>query len=367
MKKLFAMMVAFALVFGLGFQIQPTYAKSSKVTRAKKTYQKYQKQAKKLGSLKKAQKDLTKKKKAYNLANKTYKNALASYNSRVAKAKQSYNNALSIYDAAGYDFIMSKASANYYEDAKDAMKNNSALSSYVNGLDGSMKRVLSTSNLKNDINLMKELNQFRATDNNFTDLQALGVDYNMMIYAGIAGIVSNTTHNHTYFMESMDSEDSFDSYAENLAWGYSDPLVGWYTEEKAVYDANGDGETGHYLNCVGDYEYVGLILDPKTNTGSADFNYSSDTGTQVTVDEFASALNQYVAPYEGNVKTAKAKYDQEVAKKAAVTSAKKKVTAAKKAYDKANALVKKIKKVNASLKKAKKAYQKALKATRKRK
>lgn len=59
--------------------------------------------------------------------------------------------------------------------------------------------------------------------------------------------------------------------AENLAWGYNDPLTGWYTEEKTIYDAHESGVTGHYTNCMGNYQYVGLVLDQSTGTSAADF------------------------------------------------------------------------------------------------
>ena len=356
--------MALALVFGLDYSIEPVSAKT-KLSTAKKNYQKYKKQAKKLGSLKKAKKDLTKKKKALNTANQAYQTAFAAYNTNVTNTKVAYDNALNAYNGAGYDFIMSKATPNYYVDSKNAMANNSVLSQYVNGLDESVKSFLSTTNIKKDIELIKELNNLRATDNNFPGLKALGVDYDLMIFASISGALYPSTHSHTYAVHNEDEKTAI-SIGENLAWGYSDPLKGWYTEEKALYDAKEHG-TGHYLACVGDYDYVGLVLDPSTGASAADFNYVRRSGTQVTVEEFESAFNSYVATYQANVDATKAAYDQAVANKAGVNAAKANVTNAQKAVNKVNAKVKKIKKVNASLKKAKKAYQKALKAKRKRK
>lgn len=38
---------------------------------------------------------------------------------------------------------------------------------------------------------------------------------------------------------------------ENLAWGYSNPFSGWYTEEKALYKkTRSEYSAGHYLNIV---------------------------------------------------------------------------------------------------------------------
>lgn len=338
-------------------------AKKAAYNPAKAAYEKYKKQAAELGSLKAAQNDLSQKKAALDSANQAYTDAATAYNSKVAAAKGSYDEASRAYEGAGYDFIMSKATPDYYQESKNGMTNDSTLASYANGLDDSVKSALSTSNLKKDAALIKELNSFRASDNNFSNHNALGVDYDLMIYASIANVVSNSTNDHTYFRNSP--EDLHVSRAENLAWGYSDPLDGWYTEEKAVYDAHGSGVTGHYTNCMGDYDYVGLVLDQSTETSAADFGKTRDSGTQVSVDEFEAALNSYVASYESAMKTAKTAYEQTKADKSQINAAQADVSSSKKAYDDANAKVEKIKEANRQLAKAYKAYQKSLKASRK--
>ena len=165
MKKLFSLMMALTLIFGMG--MSHTYAKTSRLTATKKTYTKYKKQAKKLGSLKNAQKDLSQKKKAVDDANQAYSNAVGAYHTNVANAKTNYDAASSAYEAAGYDFIMSKASTNYYQNSKEGMANDANLAAYVNGLDESVKSTLATTNLKRDITLIRELNNDRDTDSNF--------------------------------------------------------------------------------------------------------------------------------------------------------------------------------------------------------
>ena len=328
---------------------RPTYDKQ-----AKADYEKYKKLAEELGSLEAAQNDLNQKKATLDNANQAYTDAETSYNNKVSATKTKYDEASSAYEAAGYDFIMSKATANYYQDSKTGMANVAVLSGYVNGLDDSVKSFLSTSNLKKDVTLIKELNSFRASDNNFSNHNALGVDYDLMVYASIAGIISNSTLDHTYFMNNPENVDV--SNAENLAWGYSDPLDGWYTEEKAIYDAHGSGITGHYTNCMGDYDYVGLVLDQNSKTSAADFNRNRDSSTQVTVDEFETALNSYVASYESPMNTAKSNYEQAQADKSEVNAAQENVNSSKKAYDEANAKVEKIKTVDQQVEKAYKAY-----------
>lgn len=344
-------------------------AKKAAYNPAKAAYEKYKKQAAELGSLEAAQNDLSQKKAALDSANQAYKDAETSYNNNVAAAKTKYDEALSAYEAAGYDFIMSKATANFYQDSKAGMENVAALAGYVNGLDDSVKSFLSTSNLKKDVTLVKELNSLRASDNNFSNHNALGVDYDLMIYASISGFISDSTKNHTYIMNAP--TEVYASRAENLAWGYSDPLTGWYTEEKAIYDAHGSGVTGHYTNCMGDYEYVGLVLDQSTGTSAADFGrgkiLTSESGTQVTVDEFEAALNNYVASYESTMNAAKTTYEQTKADKSEVNVAQENATSSKKAYDAANAKVKKVTAVNQQLAKAYTAYQNSLKVAHKKK
>lgn len=344
-------------------------AKKAAYNPAKAAYEKYKKQAAELGSLEDAQNDLSQKKARLDNANQAYTDAVDRYNYKVAAAKASYDEASSTYEAAGFDFIMSKATANYYQDSKTGMANVAALSGYVNGLDDSVKSFLSTSNLKKDVTLIKELNSLRASDNNFANHSALGVDYDLMIYASISGFISDSTKNHTYFRNAP--TEVYASRAENLAWGYSDPLTGWYTEEKAIYDAHGSGVTGHYTNCMGDYEYVGLVLDQSTGTSAADFGrdkiLTSESGTQVSVDEFEAALNSYVASYESDMNMAKASYEQTKADKSEIDATQENVTSSKMAYDEANAKVKKIKTVNQQLEKAYTAYQKSLKAAHKKK
>lgn len=344
-------------------------AKKAAYNPAKAAYEKYKQQTEELGSLTDAQNDLSQKKAALDSANQAYTDAVTAYNSKVAAAKGSYDEASRAYEGAGYDFIMSKATANFYQDSKAGMANVAALAGYVNGLDDSVKSFLSTSNLKKDVTLIKELNSLRASDNNFSNHNALGVDYDLMIYASISGFISDSTMNHTYFRNAP--TEVYASRAENLAWGYSDPLTGWYTEEKAIYDAHGSGVTGHYTNCMGDYEYVGLVLDQSTGTSAADFGrgkiLTSESGTQVSVDEFEAALNSYVASYETALNAAKTTYEQTKADKSQVNNAQENVTSSKKAYDAAYAKVKKVKTVNQQLAKAYTAYQKSLKAAHKKK
>lgn len=97
-----------------------------------------------------------------------------------------------------------------------------------------------------------------------------------------------------------------------------------------------------------------------TGTSAADFGIgkilTSESGTQVTVDEFETALNSHVASYESPMNTAKSNYEQAQADKSEVNAAQGNVNSSKKAYNDANAKVEKIKTVNQQVEKSYKAY-----------
>lgn len=63
---------------------------------------------------------------------------------------------------------------------------------------------------------------------------------------------------------------------ENLAWGYRDPFVGWYDEEKVIYDRGTDeeghyeGVVGHYVNCITDYSVAGGAWNSESGTSGLD-------------------------------------------------------------------------------------------------
>lgn len=62
----------------------------------------------------------------------------------------------------------------------------------------------------------------------------------------------------------------------------------------------------------------------------------------MSVDEFETALNSYVASYESPMNTAKSNYEQAQADKSEVNAAQENVNSSKKAYDEANAKVEKL-------------------------
>ena len=85
---------------------------------------------------------------------------------------------------------------------------------------------------------------------------------------------------------------------ENLAWGYSDPFDGWYTEEKATYLTGNYtyGQVGHYLNIIKpSYKVTGFAC-AYSNSGLAcgqTFLYDSSDEINYTVDEYESKFMNY--------------------------------------------------------------------------
>lgn len=92
--------------------------------------------------------------------------------------------------------------------------------------------------------------------------------------------------------------------------------------------------TGHYRACVSDFDYVGLVLNQSTRVSGADFNYARNSQTQVSVDEFETALSNYVLSYETTLNNAKTTYEQVKNDQSLVIAAKNKAVYAKKAYKK---------------------------------
>lgn len=121
----------------------------------------------------------------------------------------------------------------------------------------------SLENLRAAIELLREGNQLRTTDNNFTGLTELYVTNDLMALGEMnANWITGAVFMHpgAYGQEFFDlplSSHSYMAWGENIAAGWRDPYAGWYTSEKAVYDAGGQGVTGHYTNIVGNFNATG--------------------------------------------------------------------------------------------------------------
>lgn len=148
----------------------------------------------------------------------------------------------------------------------------------------------SLDNMKLALETMAKVNDIREANG----LKALGISSAMMA-AGQINLNYSITHKPFYHAPSNIGG------AENIAWGLSDPFVGWYDSEKVLYDKDmEDGQldnpekVGHYLN----------ILEP-------DFNfYGCAQVGSATLQEFTSTYaNELKRVYGEDPYTAKQYYD----------------------------------------------------------
>ena len=120
-------------------------------------------------------------------------------------------------------------------------------------------------NLMKSIEIMKKINELRASDDNYTgDMQR------------------NDSYTNFYFMATAEAgamrgagyrrHTSLTTSCENLAFGYSDPTVGWYNSEKAVFDRIKEELGIEEITGMGDVDrimkearYQGLTVGHYTN------------------------------------------------------------------------------------------------------
>lgn len=92
---------------------------------------------------------------------------------------------------------------------------------------GAENDATSLENFKKAISMVKTGNALRVVDDNFKGLNPLKVNAEMFAISQVqVNQMAKTEYGHTRLY----------NVSENIAVGYDDPYVGWYTEEKAVYD-----------------------------------------------------------------------------------------------------------------------------------
>lgn len=191
---------------------------------------------------------------------------------------------------------------------------------------GAENDATSLENFKKAIAMVKTGNALRTTDDNFKGLNSLKVSAEMFAISQVqVNQMAKTEYGHTRLY----------NVSENIAVGYDDPYVGWYTEEKAVYDylqKKGWGindirdsqgnyidvdkaneivkacnlpdipwvQTGHYTNILKS-RYVGTgtaWIEGYTSNGHHKhagqvFSSQCSLDSLLTIDEFESQFNTY--------------------------------------------------------------------------
>ena len=190
---------------------------------------------------------------------------------------------------------------------------------------GAENDATSLANFKKAIAMVKTGNALRTTDDNFKGLNPLKVSAEMFAISQVqVNQMAKTEYGHTKLYR----------VSENAAVEYKDPFVGWYTEEKAVYDylqkkgwdindiRDSQGnyidldkaneivealnfpnirwvQVGHYTNMLNSkYNVTGTAwIEGKTSNGysrnSNQVFYRLDTDSLLTIDEFESQFNEY--------------------------------------------------------------------------
>lgn len=190
---------------------------------------------------------------------------------------------------------------------------------------GAENDATSLENFKKAIAMVKTGNTLRTTDDNFKGLNPLKVSAEMFAISQVqVNQMAKTEYGHTKLYR----------VSENAAVEYEDPFVGWYTEEKAVYDylqkkgwdindiRDSQGnyidldkaneivealnfpdirwvQVGHYTNMLNSkYNVTGTAwIKGKTSNGysrnSNQVFYRLDADSLLTIDEFESQFNEY--------------------------------------------------------------------------
>lgn len=183
----------------------------------------------------------------------------------------------------------------------------------------------SLENFKKAISMVRTGNALRTSDDNFKGLDLLKVNAEMFAVSQVqVNQMAKTEYGHTKLYR----------VSENAAVEYEDPYVGWYTEEKAVYDylqqrgwdindiRDSQGnyidldkaneivealnfpdirwvQVGHYTNMLNSkYNVTGTAwIEGKTSNGynrnSNQVFYRLDPDSLLTIDEFESQFNEY--------------------------------------------------------------------------
>lgn len=250
--------------------------------------------------------------------------AQAKYEQDLQKAKENLEAAQTAYDNVGIDFLNSVISNDSYKIANwKKLLANSSDDKVKNAYDETtFNEAFSVENLLRVATLMDTCNNYRKTDNNFTEANnrvAMKLSPELVVSATASAMVSRNQVAHVMYQtsDSAISKNNFPGAshrAENLSWGYRDPFDRWYTEEKKVYDNKEKGETGHYTNITEDYGAA-----PMTGIG---ISYGSEeygvtycqrfanraVGKTYTSQEWRNAVNSFASD-------AKSKLDQATATK----------------------------------------------------
>lgn len=250
--------------------------------------------------------------------------AQAKYEQDLQKAKDNLEAAQTAYDNVGIDFLNSVISNDSYKIANwKKLLANSSDDKVKNAYDETtFNEAFSVDNLLRVATLLDTCNNYRKSDNNFTEANnrvSMKLSPELVVSATASAMISRNQEGHVLF-NTGDNEinrinfPNATNWSENLARGYQDPFDGWYTEEKEIFDSKEKSGTGHYTNIMGDYG-AAPMTGIGISYGSEKYRVSycqrfanSAVGKTYTSQEWRNAVNSFASD-------AKAKLDQATATK----------------------------------------------------
>ena len=255
--------------------------------------------------------------------------AQAKYDRDLQDAKEKLEAAQTAYGNVGTDFLNSVISNDSYKIANwKKLLANSSDDKVKNAYDETtFNEAFSVENLLRVATLLDTCNNYRKSDNNFTEANnrvAMKLSPEMVVSATASAMVSRNQMAHVLFRTDDAEIDKINfpnatNWSENIAWGYSDPYDGWYVKEKKIYDNKEEGVIGHYTSIMGDFG-TAPMTGIGISYGSTDYRVAycqrfanRAVGKTYTAQEWRNAVNSFASD-------AKAKLDQAKATKEKIES-----------------------------------------------
>lgn len=250
--------------------------------------------------------------------------AQAKYEQDLQKAKENLEAAQTAYDNVGIDFLNSVIFNDSYKIANwKKLLANSSDDKVKNAYDETtFNEAFSVDNLLRVATLLDTCNNYRKSDNNFTEANnrvAMKLSPELVVSATASAMISRNQMAHVLFRTDDAEIDKINfpnatNWSENIAWRYSDPYDGWYVKEKKIYDNKEKGETGHYTSIMGDFSSAPMT-GIGISYGSTDYRVAycqrfanRAVGKTYTSQEWRNAVNSFASD-------AKSKLDQATATK----------------------------------------------------
>lgn len=250
--------------------------------------------------------------------------AQAKYEQDLQKAKENLEAAQTAYDNVGIDFLNSVISNDSYKIANwKKLLANSSDDKVKNAYDETtFNEAFSVDNLLRVATLLDTCNNYRKSDNNFTEANnrvAMKLSPELVVSATASAMISRNQMAHVLFRTDDAEIDKINfpnatNWSENIAWRYSDPYDGWYVKEKKIYDNKEKGVTGHYTNIMEDYG-TAPMTGIGISYGSTEYGVTHcqrfanrAVGKTYTSQEWRNAVNSFASD-------AKSKLDQATATK----------------------------------------------------